>query len=497
MADSFTELGISSELAAGLTALGYQRPTSIQRAAIPVIRRGGNVVIQAATGAGAGVAYGLAVIDRLRELGVSDEATQVLVVTPTEERASAIALQLGRLGRAANVRATVPGAAWAAEATIVVVPIGSVMRLVESSTLKLESVKAVVLHDLSAMLAHGHQETVETLFSTMPREAQRIIVTSASSSVVDKIAEAHARRALHIPARAALADAEPASPAATVELECRVVSERDVAETVAELAAVREGVTVFCRNDRLARELRSELDLRGVAAEVALYGTSGNRVRSPIGAGSPFDVESLNAAFPDGGAVVITTKEMSHLRELAKHAGQKLRVSAAAPRESSGLVTFRDQIRRALQEEDIDAELLVIAPLLDEFSAAEVAAAAAALLRKRTPEAAAPSRSGPAPASAGAFVKLFLSVGTKDGIAAREIVGAITGEANIQGNQVGRVEIRDTFSIVEVSAEAGDRVIKALNGTSLKGRSLRVDYDRGRGTAPRRTTQAPTRRTRQ
>src|SRR5688500_471601 len=485
MADSFAELGISGALADGAAALGYQRPTSIQRAAIPVIRRGGNVVIQAATGGGAGVAYGIALIDRLVELGVGDAATQALVITATEERAAALALQLGRIGRAANVRVTVPGRAWGPAAAIVVVPVGSVMHLVESSSLKLESLKALVLHDLSSMLAHGHQQSVETLLSTAPRDAQRVIVTSASSPAVDKIAEAHARRALHIPARAAMADEQPAAPAASVDLECHVVNDREVTEAVARLAASREGVTVFCRSAALAAELQRELEVRGVSADVAVYGASGNRVRSPIGAGSPFDVESLNAAFPDGGAVVITAKELAHMRELARHAGQNLRISAATPAQSSALGVFRDQIRRALQEEDIDAQLLVIAPLLEEFSAAEVAAAAAALLRKRTPEAPATSRSGAPPPSAAAFVKLFLSVGSKDGIAAREIVGAITGEANIPGDQVGRVDIRDTFSIVEVSADSGDRVIKALNGTSLKGRSLRVDYDRARAAAPR------------
>src|SRR5690606_41798988 len=43
---------------------------------------------------------------------------------------------------------------------------------------------------------------------------------------------------------------------------------------------------------------------------------------------------------------------------------------------------------------------------------------------------------------------------------------------------LGRIEIRDTFSIVEVAAASAERVIQALNGVTLKGRSLRVDYDR-------------------
>ncbi len=67
-----------------------------------------------------------------------------------------------------------------------------------------------------------------------------------------------------------------------------------------------------------------------------------------------------------------------------------------------------------------------------------------------------------------------------------DLVGAITGEAGITGEDVGRIDIRDTFSIVEVAAESAERVIQALNGVTLKGRSLRVDYDRKPTQPPRR-----------
>jgi ATP-dependent RNA helicase DeaD len=69
-------------------------------------------------------------------------------------------------------------------------------------------------------------------------------------------------------------------------------------------------------------------------------------------------------------------------------------------------------------------------------------------------------------------------VGSRDGIRPGDLVGAIAGEANIPGSAVGRIEIRDTFSIVEVQADAAEKVIRAVNGTTIKGRSVRVDYDR-------------------
>ena len=66
------------------------------------------------------------------------------------------------------------------------------------------------------------------------------------------------------------------------------------------------------------------------------------------------------------------------------------------------------------------------------------------------------------------MAKLFVSLGSKDDIKAGDLVGAITGEAGIRGDQIGRIEIRETFSRVEVAREAADRVIGALNGTTVR-----------------------------
>jgi len=126
--------------------------------------------------------------------------------------------------------------------------------------------------------------------------------------------------------------------------------------------------------------------------------------------------------------------------------------------------------------------------LFQEYSPAEVAAAASALLRRRTqaPSAAPVARTAAAPAAplpAPSYVRLFVGVGSRDGIVPSDLVGAITGEAQVKGAQIGRIEIRDTFSIVEVESEIATRVIQALNGITLKGRSVRVDFDRRGGTA--------------
>src|SRR5690606_356572 len=141
----------------------------------------------------------------------------------------------------------------------------------------------------------------------------------------------------------------------------------------------------------------------------------------------------------------------------------------ARPHDTGALDAFRGTLRAALESEDLDSQLLVLEPLMQEHSAAEVAAALSALLRRRAPSvstaaAAAPAAATgapPAEATVGGFTRLFVSVGSRDNIRPGDLVGAITGEANIKGDQVGRVDIRDSFSVVEVASSVAERVIRA------------------------------------
>ena len=64
MSGSFSELGISAQLAANAASVGYDTPTEVQRTTIPVLRRGNNAIITATPGAGATAAYALALLDR-------------------------------------------------------------------------------------------------------------------------------------------------------------------------------------------------------------------------------------------------------------------------------------------------------------------------------------------------------------------------------------------------------------------------------------------------
>jgi hypothetical protein len=67
------------------------------------------------------------------------------------------------------------------------------------------------------------------------------------------------------------------------------------------------------------------------------------------------------------------------------------------------------------------------------------------------------------------MVRLFLRVGRRDGVRPADMVGAIANEAGISGDQIGDIDLYDTFSFVEVPQESGQKVIAALNRTTIRG----------------------------
>jgi ATP-dependent RNA helicase DeaD len=76
------------------------------------------------------------------------------------------------------------------------------------------------------------------------------------------------------------------------------------------------------------------------------------------------------------------------------------------------------------------------------------------------------------------MTRLFLGAGRSSGIRPQDIVGALTGETDLKGRDIGAIEIADRFSLVEVPESAADEVIAALRGSSIKGRRATVRRER-------------------
>jgi len=73
------------------------------------------------------------------------------------------------------------------------------------------------------------------------------------------------------------------------------------------------------------------------------------------------------------------------------------------------------------------------------------------------------------------MVRLFVNVGKMDRVSAGDLVGAFTGEANIDSNQIGIIEIFDKYSFVEVADNSVNNVMDAMPNSRIKGRKVNVE----------------------
>ena len=71
-------------------------------------------------------------------------------------------------------------------------------------------------------------------------------------------------------------------------------------------------------------------------------------------------------------------------------------------------------------------------------------------------------------------VRLFIGAGRAAGIRPGDLVGAITGEADVPSRSLGAIEIADKFSLVEVPEALADRIIAALKATKIRGKKVNV-----------------------
>ena len=76
------------------------------------------------------------------------------------------------------------------------------------------------------------------------------------------------------------------------------------------------------------------------------------------------------------------------------------------------------------------------------------------------------------------MTRVYVGAGRKAGVRPGDLVGAIANEANVSSSAIGAIEIADRFSLVEVPEQMADEIIRALRGTTIKGKRVTVRRDR-------------------
>jgi ATP-dependent RNA helicase DeaD len=173
----FAAIGVEPALVAALTALGYEEPTAVQQAAIPLLLAGRDLLGQAATGTGKTAAFALPMLQRLVTGAPAPSRPGGLVLVPTRELAMQVADALHRYGREkhASVLPIYGGQhigqqlrALRRGVDIVVATPGRALDHVERGTLDLGGVSVVVLDEADEMLDMGFADDLDAILARTP-----------------------------------------------------------------------------------------------------------------------------------------------------------------------------------------------------------------------------------------------------------------------------------------------------------------------------------------
>ncbi|RKH40735.1 DEAD/DEAH box helicase [Corallococcus sicarius] len=206
---TFASLGLSEALTRAVADLGYDEPTPVQRATIPVVLRGGDVWASAKTGSGKTAAFLLPLLESLRSRpGGSSRQVRAFILVPTRELAAQIVEAVQQYGRhlpkplktclaVGGVSANPQMLALRGGADIVVATPGRALDLVEQNALRLGAVETLVLDEADRLFSLGFADELTRLLELLPERRQNLLFSATFPPAVHKFAEA----LLHEPTR--------------------------------------------------------------------------------------------------------------------------------------------------------------------------------------------------------------------------------------------------------------------------------------------------------
>ncbi len=267
---TFAELGLPPALLQAVTESGYEQPSPIQQQAIPAILSGRDVLGQAQTGTGKTAAFALPILARLDP---AQNSVQVLVLTPTRELAIQVAEAFQTYARHLPDFHVLPiygGQSFTPQlrqlkrgVQVVVGTPGRIMDHMRRGTLKLDSLRTLVLDEADEMLRMGFIDDVDWILGHTPKDRQIALFSATMPPAVKKVAVNHLYNPIDIKI------ASKTTTAKNIQQRYWAVSGLHKLDALTRLLETEDfdAALVFVRTKMATEELAEKLKARGFAAE--------------------------------------------------------------------------------------------------------------------------------------------------------------------------------------------------------------------------------------
>ena len=457
---SFSSLGLPDGLLNNLLSLGYESMTPIQAQSLPPMLKGEDIIAQAKTGSGKTAAFGLSL---LKHLNPEQFVVQALVLCPTRELAEQVTQALRRLARlmpnvkVLNLSGGMPMKPQLDSlkhgAHIVVGTPGRVQKHLDKESLSLRQLQTLILDEADRMLDMGFFDAIKKVIDVCPKQRQTWLFSATYPPEIKQLAS----KFMMNPKRVVIEEAHTELDIEQLFYEVNFQTDKFPLLKALLLHYKPTSTLIFCntkdQTTQLASLLRDEgfsaIALNGDMEQVELDVAMIRFVHQSCSILVATDVAARGLDIKELPAVInfeLAFERDVHIHRIGRtgRAGSKgLALSITTPADAERICAIEKELPEPLTWGNSSAlntrDTTILMPTM---------------------------------------VTLCLSAGRKDKIRPGDILGALTKDAGLLGDMIGKIDVASLYSYVALHQSQADKAYKYFQTGKLKGRKVSVKRQR-------------------
>lgn len=453
---SFSSLKLPKQQLTNLKSLGYHTMTPIQAKSLPVVLTGKDLIAKAKTGSGKTAAFGIGLLNKIQPRLFR---IQGLVMCPTRELATQVAKELRRLARYQhNIKIlTICGGqpigpqigSLQHGAHIVVGTPGRLKDHLRKDTIDLNKVHTLVLDEADRMLDMGFYDDIRQIILQTPIQRQTLLFSATYPDKIRELSDDFQTQPKEVSVEALHSNSQIQQHLYAVDNH----SQKD--QALLTLLGIHQpsAAVIFCNTKQLCNQISKQLRDNGYSA-LALHGDQEQRERDQ----TLVQFANQSCRFLIATDVAARGLDIDDLPMV---------INYDLPRDAK---VFIHRIGRTGRAGKMGQAISLLAQSEAYKREAIEEALKTTLNPQPLPETVEDPQRPPAPP----MVCLCIAGGRKDKVRPGDILGALTGDAGIDGEAVGKIDIFDYVAYVAIERTQADKALGRLLNGKIKGRKFKL-----------------------
>lgn len=529
---NFNEMNISNEIKMALQDMGFENPTPIQEAVIPLVLDKKDVIAQAPTGTGKTCAFGIPVIN---DIDFTINTVQALILCPTRElviqtenelkevAAYTKSLKIVSIYGGQNIDRQLSG--LKKNPQIIIGTTGRIMDHLRRKSLKLQTLRIIILDEVDEMLNMGFREDIDVILESVPKIRQTVMFSATISKEISEISKLYQINPINIKTQQQESDipdinqyyvkvTESEKITALSSLICdknyglslvftntkkRAEELRDCLCKLGLAADALHGDLRQIQRDRAMQKFRNRQTQVLIATDVAARGLDVDDIEAVFNFDIPHDEEyylhrigrTARAKKTGAAYTFVSEKQMYIIKNFERFTKSIILKEEYSPMTTQITIDKKrfDKAVKISQKKDLSsykdflvAELQTIQQKYDNIELMDITAAL--LMQLSEAEAATATLSEPPRLTmkeprefkrrTNSGVKFFMNIGTRDKCDEMTIKKFISGKTEIALENILDVNCLESFSFATVT-DGNNSQMESLNGLKYNGRILAVE----------------------